>query len=50
MKKLSLILPLAILTFSSIVVNSQETSSPNSYTQSVASEVLGSGYPTQEKK
>ncbi|NEO67628.1 MAG: cupin domain-containing protein [Moorea sp. SIO4G2] len=50
MKKLSIILPLAILTFGCIVVNSQETSSPNSYTQSVTSEVLGSGYPNQEKK
>jgi quercetin dioxygenase-like cupin family protein len=50
MRKLSLILPLAILAFGSVVVNSQETSSPNTYTQSVTREVLASGYPTQEKK
>lgn len=50
MKKLSLILPLAILAFGSVVVNSQETSSPNTYTQSVTREVLASGYPTQDKK
>jgi quercetin dioxygenase-like cupin family protein len=49
MKKLSLILPLAILGFGSIVV-SQETSSPNTYTQSVTREVLANGYPTQDKK
>ncbi len=50
MKKLSLILPFAILAFGSIVVNSQETSSPNTYTQSVTREVLANGYPTQDKK
>ncbi|MEH2025388.1 cupin domain-containing protein [Nostoc sp.] len=50
MRKLSLLLPLAILAFSSVVVNSQETSSPNTYTQSVTREVLASGYPTQDKK
>ncbi|MEH2173401.1 cupin domain-containing protein [Nostoc sp.] len=50
MRKLSLILPLAILAFSSILVKSQETSSPNTYTQSVTREVLASGYPTQDQK
>ena len=50
MRKLSLLLPLAILAFGSIVVNSKETSSPNTYTQSVTREVLASGYPTQDKK
>jgi quercetin dioxygenase-like cupin family protein len=50
MKKLSLILPFAILAFGSIVVNSQETSSPNNYTQSVTRKVLANGYPTQDKK
>ena len=50
MRKLSLILPLAILTFGSVVVNSQETSSPNNYTQSVTREVLANGYPTQDQK
>ncbi len=50
MRKLSLILPLAILAFGSVVVNSQETSSPNTYTQSVTRAVLASGYPTQDKK
>jgi quercetin dioxygenase-like cupin family protein len=50
MKKLSLILPLAILAFSSVVVNSRETSSPNTYTQSVTREVLASGYPTPDQK
>ncbi len=50
MRKLSLILPLAILAFSSVVVKSQETSSPNTYTQSVTREVLASGYPTQDQK
>jgi quercetin dioxygenase-like cupin family protein len=50
MRKLSLLLPLAILAFGSVVVNSQETSSPNTYTQSVTREVLASGYPTQDQK
>lgn len=50
MRRLSLIFPLAILAFGSVVVNSQETSSPNTYTQSVTREVLASGYPTQEQK
>ena len=50
MRKLSLILPLALLTFGSVVVNSQEISSPNTYTQSVTREVLASGYPTLEQK
>jgi quercetin dioxygenase-like cupin family protein len=50
MRKLTLILPLAILAFGSVVVNSQETSLPNTYTQSVTREVLASGYPTQDKK
>ncbi len=50
MKKLSLILTFAILAFGSIVVNSQETSSPNNYTQSVTRKVLANGYPTQDKK
>ncbi|MBR8838820.1 MAG: cupin domain-containing protein [Stigonema ocellatum SAG 48.90 = DSM 106950] len=50
MKKLSLIIPFAILAFSSIVVNSKETSSPNNYTQSVTRKVLANGYPTQDKK
>ena len=50
MKKASVILPLAILAFSSVVVNSQESSSPNTYTQSVRREVLASGYPTQDQK
>ena len=50
MKKPSLIITLAILTFGSVVVNSQPTSSPNTYTQSVTREVLASGYPTQDKK
>ena len=50
MRKLSLILPLAILAFGSVVVNSQEPSSPNTYTQSVTREVLANGYPTQDKK
>jgi quercetin dioxygenase-like cupin family protein len=50
MKKLSLILPFAILAFGSIVVKSQETSSPNNYTQSVTRKVLANGYPTQDKK
>lgn len=50
MKKASVILPLAILGFSSVVVNSQESSSPNTYTQSVTREVLASGYPTQDEK
>lgn len=49
MKKLSLIIPLAILTFGSIAVKSQDTS-PNTYTQSVTREVLANGYPTQDKK
>jgi quercetin dioxygenase-like cupin family protein len=50
MRKVSLILPLAILMTGSVVVNSQETSSHNTYTQSVTREVLASGYPTQEQK
>jgi len=50
MRKLSLLLPLAILAFGSVVVNSQETSSPNTYTQSVTREVLANGYPTQDQK
>ncbi|MDZ8257777.1 cupin domain-containing protein [Nostoc sp. ChiQUE01b] len=50
MRKLSLILPLAILAFGSVVVKSQETSSPNAYTQSVTREVLASGYPTGDQK
>jgi len=50
MRKLSLILPLAILTFGSVLVNSQERSSSNTYTQSVTREVLASGYPTQDQK
>ncbi|HEY9610071.1 cupin domain-containing protein [Allocoleopsis sp.] len=50
MRKLSLLLPLAILAFGSIVVNSQETSSPNTYTQFVTREVLANGYPTQDQK
>ncbi len=50
MKKLSLILPFVILVFDSIVVNSQETSPRNTYTQSVTREVLANGYPTQDKK
>ncbi|WP_341531630.1 hypothetical protein WKK05_36800 (plasmid) [Nostoc sp. UHCC 0302] len=50
MKKLSLILPLAMLAFGSVVVNSQETSSPNAYTKSVTREVLASGYPTEDQK
>ncbi|MDF5733376.1 MAG: cupin domain-containing protein [Rhizonema sp. PD38] len=50
MRKASVILPLAILAFSSVVVNSQESSSPNTYTQSVSREVLASGYPTQDQK
>jgi len=50
MRKLSLLLPLAILAFGSVVVNSQETSSPNPYTQSVTREVLANGYPTQDQK
>ena len=50
MRKPSLIISLAILAFSSVVVNSQETYSPNTYTQSVKREVLASGYPMQDKK
>jgi quercetin dioxygenase-like cupin family protein len=50
MKELSLIIPLAILAFSSAIVNSQSTSSPNTYTQSVTRKVLASGYPTQDQK
>jgi quercetin dioxygenase-like cupin family protein len=50
MRKLSLILPLAIITFSSVVVNSQEISSPNAYTQAVTREVLANGYPTQDQQ
>ena len=50
MRKLSLILPLAILAFGSVVVKSQEISSPNTYTKSVNREVLASGYPTQDQK
>ncbi|MEH2236999.1 cupin domain-containing protein [Nostoc sp.] len=48
MRKLSLILPLAILAFGSVVVKSQGISSPNTYTKSVTREVLASGYPTQD--
>ncbi|MEH2008890.1 cupin domain-containing protein [Nostoc sp.] len=50
MRKLSLILPLAILAFGSVVVKSQEISSPNPPTQSLTREVLASGYPTPDKK
>jgi quercetin dioxygenase-like cupin family protein len=50
MRKLSVILPLAILAFGTVTVNSQETSSPNTYTQSVTRKVLASGYPTQDQK
>jgi quercetin dioxygenase-like cupin family protein len=50
MRKQSLILTLAILAFGSVVVNSQETSSPNTYTQSVTREVLANGYPLQDQK
>ncbi|NMF65563.1 cupin domain-containing protein [Brasilonema octagenarum UFV-E1] len=50
MRKASVILPLAILAFGSVVVNSQESPSPNTYTQSVRREVLASGYPTQDQK
>ncbi|MBE9210842.1 cupin domain-containing protein [Nostoc sp. LEGE 06077] len=50
MRKISVILPLAILAFGSIAVNSQETSTPNKYTQSVKREVLASGYPTHNQK
>ncbi|MCW5315491.1 cupin domain-containing protein [Nostoc sp. KVJ3] len=48
MRKLSVILPLAFLAFSSVAVNSQSSSSLNTYTQSVTREVLASGYPTQD--
>jgi quercetin dioxygenase-like cupin family protein len=44
------ILSLATLAFGSVVANSQQTSSPNTYTQSVTREVLASGYPTQDQK
>ena len=51
MRKLSVMLPLAMLAFGNIVVvNSQETPSLNTYTQSVTREVLASGYPTQQPK
>lgn len=50
MRKRSVIISLAILGFSSVVVNSQETRSPNTYTQSVTREILASGYPTQDQK
>ncbi|WP_445633406.1 Cupin type-2 domain-containing protein [Nostoc sp. DSM 114161] len=50
MRKISVIFPLAILSFTSVVVNSQETSPPNKYTQSVTREVLASGYPTNDRK
>lgn len=50
MRKLSLIFPLAILAFGGVVVNSQETSAPNTYTQSVTREVLANGYPIQDQK
>ncbi len=50
MRKLSVILPLAILAFDTVTVNSQETSSPNTYTQSVTRKVLASGYPTVDQK
>jgi quercetin dioxygenase-like cupin family protein len=50
MRKLSVILSLATLAFGSVVANSQQTSSPNTYTQSVTREVLASGYPTQDQK
>lgn len=50
MRKQSVIISLAILGFSSVVVNSQETRSPNTYTQSVTREILASGYPTQDQK
>jgi len=49
MKKLSLILSLSLLSFSSIVVGAQETSPSNTYTQTVTREVLASGYPTQDQ-
>ncbi|WP_334879230.1 hypothetical protein [Nostoc sp.] len=38
-----------MLAFNSVVVNSQETSSLNTYTQSVKREVLANGYPTQDQ-
>ncbi|BCL34055.1 cupin domain-containing protein [Nostoc sp. MS1] len=50
MKKMSLLLTLAMLAFGSVVANSQQTSSPNTYTQSVTRDVLASGYPTQDQK
>ncbi|WP_375506449.1 cupin domain-containing protein [uncultured Nostoc sp.] len=50
MRKVSVILPLAILAFGTVTVNSQETSSPNTYTQSVKREILASGYPTGDQK
>ncbi|MBW4565490.1 MAG: cupin domain-containing protein [Mojavia pulchra JT2-VF2] len=51
MKKLTIILPLAALSFGSVVANSQITPpSPNTYTQSVKREVLASGYPTGNQK
>ncbi|WP_292842561.1 hypothetical protein [Nostoc sp. NMS8] len=50
MRKLSLILPLAMLAFGNVVVNSEETSSHNAYTKSVTREVSASGYPTKDQK
>jgi quercetin dioxygenase-like cupin family protein len=50
MKKASVTLPLAILAFVCVAVNTQQRSSSNTYTQSVSREVLASGYPTQDQK
>jgi quercetin dioxygenase-like cupin family protein len=48
MKKLPLILSLAVLSFSAVVVKADEVSSANNtYTQAVTRDVLASGYPTQ---
>lgn len=49
MRKRSLLLPLAIVTLSSVVVNAQQAPSPNTYTQAITREVLASGYPTQDQ-
>ncbi len=50
MRKICVILPLAILAFDSVVVNTQQTSLANTYTQSVTREVLANGYPSVDKK
>lgn len=49
MRKLPLLLSVAILSFSSVVVKAQQVPPVNTYTQAVTREVLASGYPALDQ-